>query len=250
MSFRSWCLPMRGSHSRLSARSQIFCVTIGMPSRQTMSGRTMHARNSLRPSAPSSGDRPVLSREKNCRGMPGLHRNGQDNRCPRIRRHLDESHSRRSGKPPPRRQCFTKNGTKRKLKAKGAWEKAAKAAGLPKSDGVGAFQACLGHYDACHEALVAVMAAVSSELLTRIFQALKELSRSGETTSAPLHCSILMTFCTQPETFWPTRERSDRRLHSAFSMFWWMNFRIPTRCRSTFSGIYAVRRQRTAIRNL
>jgi exodeoxyribonuclease-5 len=71
--------------------------------------------------------------------------------------------------------CFTKNATKRQLRAKGAWEKAAAAAGQRKTDGVIAFQACLGRYDACHEALVSVMEAVAGELLARIFEAMSGL---------------------------------------------------------------------------
>ena len=71
--------------------------------------------------------------------------------------------------------CFKKSGTKRKLQGKGAWGEAAKHAGYHKRDGAQAFHDCHGHYEACHEAFAAVMEAVANEILTRIFETLKEL---------------------------------------------------------------------------
>ncbi len=71
--------------------------------------------------------------------------------------------------------CFTQNGAKRQLRAKGAWESAAKSAGYSKRDGEEAFQDCHVHYEACHEDFAAVMESVASELLTQIYAALQDL---------------------------------------------------------------------------
>lgn len=71
--------------------------------------------------------------------------------------------------------CFTQNGGKRQLRTKGAWEKAAAAAGKSKAHGTMAFQACAARYDACHEALSELMAMVAGELLARIVDAMDRL---------------------------------------------------------------------------
>ncbi|MCD9893223.1 UvrD-helicase domain-containing protein [Bradyrhizobium japonicum] len=71
--------------------------------------------------------------------------------------------------------CFTQSGGKRQLRTKGAWEKAAAAAGKGKAHGTMAFQACTAKYDACHEALSELMAMVAGELLARIVDAMDQL---------------------------------------------------------------------------
>lgn len=71
--------------------------------------------------------------------------------------------------------CFTQSGGKRQLRTKGAWEKAAAAAGKSKAHGTMAFQACAARYDACHEALGELMAMVAGELLARIVDAMDQL---------------------------------------------------------------------------
>lgn len=71
--------------------------------------------------------------------------------------------------------CFTQSGGKRQLRTKGAWEKAAAAAGKSKAHGTMAFQACAARYDACHEALSELMAMVAGELLTHIVDAMDRL---------------------------------------------------------------------------
>lgn len=76
----------------------------------------------------------------------------------------------------PRHQaCFTQAAGKRQLRTKGAWEKAAAAAGKRKTDGSMAFDACLTHYDACHVAFDKLMAMVAGELLTRVVNAMEKL---------------------------------------------------------------------------
>ena len=71
--------------------------------------------------------------------------------------------------------CFTAAQTKRQLRTKGAWEKAAAAAGKRKSDGSMAFDACLTHYNACHDAFDALTAMVAGELLGRVVEAMGKL---------------------------------------------------------------------------
>ena len=71
--------------------------------------------------------------------------------------------------------CFTQSGGKRQLRTKGAWEKAAAAAGKSKAHGTMAFQACAARYDACHEALGELMAMVAGELLARTVDAMNQL---------------------------------------------------------------------------
>jgi exodeoxyribonuclease-5 len=71
--------------------------------------------------------------------------------------------------------CFTQPGAKRQLRTKGAWEKAAAAAGKRKTDGSMAFDACLARYDACHEAFNALMGMIAGELLGRIVETMKGL---------------------------------------------------------------------------
>jgi len=71
--------------------------------------------------------------------------------------------------------CFTQSKGKRLLRTKGAWEKAAAAAGQRKTDGNMAFEACLMHYDACHDAFDTLMAMVAGELLGRIVEAMQGL---------------------------------------------------------------------------
>ena len=71
--------------------------------------------------------------------------------------------------------CFTQAAGKRKLQTKGAWEKAAVAAGKRKTDGSAAFDACEPRYNACHDAFDELMAMVASELLGRIVEAMEGL---------------------------------------------------------------------------
>src|SRR5207245_3314028 len=71
--------------------------------------------------------------------------------------------------------CFTQSGGKRQLRTKGAWEKAAAAAGKSKAHGTMAFQGCAARYDACHEVLSELMAMVAGELLARIVDAMDQL---------------------------------------------------------------------------
>lgn len=71
--------------------------------------------------------------------------------------------------------CFTQAAEKRLLRTKGAWEKAAAAAGKRKTDGSMAFDACRMRYDACHDAFEALMRMVASELLRRIVEAINGL---------------------------------------------------------------------------
>lgn len=71
--------------------------------------------------------------------------------------------------------CFTQSGGKRQLRTKGAWEKAAAAAGKSKAHGTTAFQVCSASYDACHGALSELMAMVAGELLARIVNAMEQL---------------------------------------------------------------------------
>ncbi|MGJ5080234.1 UvrD-helicase domain-containing protein [Bradyrhizobium sp. HKCCYLS3013] len=72
--------------------------------------------------------------------------------------------------------CFTQSGGKRQLRTKGAWEKAAAAAGKSKAHGTMAFQACAARYDACHQALSELMAMVAGELLARVVSTMDRLS--------------------------------------------------------------------------
>lgn len=72
--------------------------------------------------------------------------------------------------------CFTQSGGKRQLRTKGAWEKAAAAAGKSKAHGTMAFQACAARYDACHQALSELMAIVAGELLARVVSTMDRLS--------------------------------------------------------------------------
>jgi ATP-dependent exoDNAse (exonuclease V) beta subunit len=71
--------------------------------------------------------------------------------------------------------CFTQAAGKRQLKTKGAWEKAAAAAGKRKIDGSMAFDASLTCYDACHDAFDTLMAMVAGELLRRIVEPMEGL---------------------------------------------------------------------------
>ena len=71
--------------------------------------------------------------------------------------------------------CFTAAQRERQLRTKGAWEKAAAAAGKRKSDGSMAFDACLTHYNACHDAFDALTAMVAGELLGRVVEAMGKL---------------------------------------------------------------------------
>ncbi len=71
--------------------------------------------------------------------------------------------------------CFTQAAGKRQLRTKGAWEKAAAAAGKRKTDGNTAFDACLTQYDACHDSFDELMAMVAGELLARVVDALGKL---------------------------------------------------------------------------
>src|SRR5262245_2147063 len=71
--------------------------------------------------------------------------------------------------------CFTAAQTRRQLRTKGAWERAAAAAGKRKSDGSMAFDACLTHYSACHDAFDEFMAMVAGELLGRIVESMGKL---------------------------------------------------------------------------
>lgn len=71
--------------------------------------------------------------------------------------------------------CFTKEANARKLQGKGAWEKAAVAAGKRKADGSAAFEACLRRYVKCHASFAAVMASIASALLGRIVGAMSGL---------------------------------------------------------------------------
>lgn len=71
--------------------------------------------------------------------------------------------------------CFTQTTGKRQLRTKGAWEKAATAAGKRKTDGSAAFDACLTRYDVCHDAFDALMAMIAGELLGRIVEAMEGL---------------------------------------------------------------------------
>jgi ATP-dependent exoDNAse (exonuclease V) beta subunit len=71
--------------------------------------------------------------------------------------------------------CFTQDAEKRQLKAKGAWENAAAAAGKRRTDGSMAFNACQTRYDACHSAFDTLMAMVAGELLRRVVEAMEGL---------------------------------------------------------------------------
>ena len=71
--------------------------------------------------------------------------------------------------------CFTQAPGKRQLRTKGAWEKAAAAVGKRKTDGSMAFDACLTHYDACHDSFDEIMAMVAGELLARVVGAMGKL---------------------------------------------------------------------------
>jgi len=73
--------------------------------------------------------------------------------------------------------CFTQKEERRQLRTKGAWEKAAIAAGKRKPDGGMAFEASRTRYDACHDAFETLMATVAGELLRRIVEAIKGLLR-------------------------------------------------------------------------
>lgn len=76
----------------------------------------------------------------------------------------------------PRHQaCFTQSSGKRQLRTKGAWEKAAAAAGKTKAHGTKAHQDCAARYDACHEAFSELMTMVAGELLVRIVKAMNQL---------------------------------------------------------------------------
>ncbi|MFK4511804.1 UvrD-helicase domain-containing protein [Bradyrhizobium daqingense] len=72
--------------------------------------------------------------------------------------------------------CFTQTGSKRQLRTKGAWEKAAAAKGKTKAHGTMAFQACTARYDACHQVLSELMAMVAGEILARVVSAMDRLS--------------------------------------------------------------------------
>jgi len=72
--------------------------------------------------------------------------------------------------------CFTKQRTRRQLRTKGKWEKAAAARGLPKPVGAQAFLQAQTRYDACHEAFEALLSAAASEVLSRLVAALHGLS--------------------------------------------------------------------------
>ena len=82
---------------------------------------------------------------------------------------------RSGGHPATSRVLHSRPPAKRQLKTKGAWEKAAAAAGKRKTDGSMAFDACLTRYDACHDAFDALMAMVAGELLGRIVEAMEGL---------------------------------------------------------------------------
>jgi ATP-dependent exoDNAse (exonuclease V) beta subunit len=71
--------------------------------------------------------------------------------------------------------CFTQKGEKRQLKTKGAWEKAAAAAGKRKIEGSMAFDACRTRYDVCHDTFETLMAIVAGELLRRIVEVMDGL---------------------------------------------------------------------------
>jgi exodeoxyribonuclease-5 len=71
--------------------------------------------------------------------------------------------------------CFTQAAGKRQLRRKAAWERAAAAAGKRKADGTMAFDACVTHYDACHDAFDAIMAMIAGELLERTVAAMEKL---------------------------------------------------------------------------
>ena len=71
--------------------------------------------------------------------------------------------------------CFTAAQTGRQLRTKGAWERAAAAAGKRKSDGSMAFDACLTRYSACHDAFNEFMTMVAGELLGRVVESMGKL---------------------------------------------------------------------------
>ena len=71
--------------------------------------------------------------------------------------------------------CFTQKAEKRQLKRLGAWKDAAATAGKRKVDGETAFNACLAHYDACHDTFDELMAMVAGELLGRVVEAMGKL---------------------------------------------------------------------------
>src|SRR2546423_14994531 len=63
--------------------------------------------------------------------------------------------------------CFTQNG-RRALRTRGAWQRAAAAAGRSQANAEQASDAANGHYDSCHDALQALLSAVAAELLARL----------------------------------------------------------------------------------
>ena len=71
--------------------------------------------------------------------------------------------------------CFTQNDSRRMLKTKGKWGKAAAAVGKPRAEGVEAYDAANEQYEACHDAFEKFMAGGAGELLARVAAAMDGL---------------------------------------------------------------------------
>ncbi|WP_409192023.1 UvrD-helicase domain-containing protein [Bradyrhizobium sp. RDM4] len=71
--------------------------------------------------------------------------------------------------------CFTQAGGRRALQTKTKWQDAAAKAGQSKPAGVAAFDAIQPRYQACHDALEALLGALAGELLSRLCQEVRSL---------------------------------------------------------------------------
>jgi ATP-dependent exoDNAse (exonuclease V) beta subunit len=69
---------------------------------------------------------------------------------------------------PRHASCFTQNGTRRQLRTKGRWARAAGAVGKSKIDGSQAYDAVNSRYEACHDAFETLLSAAAGELLVRL----------------------------------------------------------------------------------
>jgi len=78
---------------------------------------------------------------------------------------------------PRHESCFTEKGAKRQLRNGGRWEAAAAADGRTKAEGKRVSGALVPLYDACHEALDALLAAVAGEVLCRLQTEIQDLLR-------------------------------------------------------------------------